>query len=233
MLNEKKTVELIVKGEIDINGISIKNIEGGFGDGLKCMSIPDIASVHNQPIKEINRRINENRTRFRDGIDIIDIKNCGGFEPLQLGMSQMQVSKAKNIYILSERGYSKLIKLLTDEASWEAYDLLLDNYFHLREENKTIKHYIRNNNRLTDKCLLNLDGQKKEESDFIFLVNNAVRNEVERAIEQLGIKAGVIALKSGMRDNTMSAWRTRKMTFQFDQLEKITEVISKFKDLLD
>jgi hypothetical protein len=230
---KNQTVELIVKGEIDINGITIKNIEGGFGENFKCMSIPDIANIHNQEIKEINRRINDNRKRFRDGIDIIDIKNSGGCEPLQLGMSQMQVSKAKNIYILSERGYSKLIKLLTDEASWEAYDLLLDNYFHLREEVKEIKHYIRNNNRLTNKCLLNLDGQKDEDSDFTFLTNNAVRNEVVRAIDQLGIKAGVLAIKSGIRESVFSLWRTRKTSLTFDQLENITNVIARFKELLD
>lgn len=231
---KKKIVNLVVKGEVDINGISIKHIEGGFGEGLRYMTINDIATIHNQPTKEITRRINDNRQRFKDGIDILDIK-AGGFEPLgsTLGYSKQSFNQANNIYVLSERGYSKLIKLLTDEKSWEAYDTLLDNYFRLREENKKLRKYSRSNNRFTTKCLLNLDGRKETETDFLFLTNNAVRNEVERIIDVVGVKAGVIAVNASLSENTISNWRTRRTSLDFVDLEKIVNVISKFKEFVE
>ena len=34
----------------------------------------EIAEIHNQPLGEINRRINENRKHFTDGKDVIDLK---------------------------------------------------------------------------------------------------------------------------------------------------------------
>jgi predicted metal-dependent phosphotriesterase family hydrolase len=80
---------------------------------------------------------------------------------------------------------------------------------------------------------MNLDGKKQDDSEFIHLINNAVRNEVERAIEQIGIKAGVIAVNSGQSENTISNWRTRRTTLDVDQLESITNVIAKFKDFLE
>ena len=231
---KKKSVNLVIKGEIDINGISIKHIEGGFGEGLKCMAINDIATIHNQPTKEITRRINDNRKRFKDGVDILDIK-ASGYEPLgsKFGYSKQSFSQANNIYVLSERGYSKLIKLLTDEKSWEAYDLLLDNYFRLREENKKLRKYSRSNNRFTTKCLLNLDGKKETESDFLFLTNNAVRNEVERIIELVGVKAGVIAVNAGITEGVISNWRTRRTNLPMEDLEKIVNVIAKFKEFVE
>lgn len=231
---KKKSVNLVIKGEIDINGISIKHIEGGFGENLKCMTVTDIATIHNQPTKEITRRINDNRKRFKDGIDILDIK-AGGYEPLgsELGYSKQSFNQANNIYVLSERGYSKLIKLLTDEKSWEAYDTLLDNYFRLREENKKLRKYSRSNNRFTTKCLLNLDGKKETESDFLFLTNNAVRNEVERIIELVGVKAGVIAVNAGITEGVISNWRTRRTNLPMEDLEKIVYVIAKFKEFVE
>ena len=108
---EKKTVELVVKGEIDINSITIKNIEGGFGENLKCLTINDISEVLDIDIKEANRKINTYRDFFRDGIDIIDLKTGGDLSPvLEMGYTQAQIGNANNIYVLSERGYFKFIK---------------------------------------------------------------------------------------------------------------------------
>ena len=37
-----------------------------------------------------------------------------------------------SIYILSERGYSKLLKLLDDDLAWEIYDEFVDKYFNMK-----------------------------------------------------------------------------------------------------
>lgn len=36
-----------------------------------------------------------------------------------LGYSKMQVSKAEHIYLLSERGYAKLVKIMDTDLAWE------------------------------------------------------------------------------------------------------------------
>ncbi|PGS62048.1 hypothetical protein COC69_32485, partial [Bacillus cereus] len=43
------------------------------------------------------------------------------------------------IYILSERGYAKLLKILEDDTAWVLYDKLVDEYFNLRAVNKQVK----------------------------------------------------------------------------------------------
>lgn len=128
--------ELHILGKQNIAGYQFTGIEGGFGEGKKAMLVKEIAEIHDRPIKEINRRINENCTRFKKGIDIIDLKS-GAFNPpqlLNLGFSNMQVAKSNNIYLLSERGYAKLLKILEDDTAWELYDRFVDGYFSMRSQ---------------------------------------------------------------------------------------------------
>jgi len=54
-------------------------------------------------------------------------------------ITQNAANRSQNIYILSERGYSKLLKILEDDVAWEQYEKLVDGYFNMRraiKENK-------------------------------------------------------------------------------------------------
>ncbi|MDY7965417.1 ORF6N domain-containing protein [Bacillus thuringiensis] len=128
--------QLQVIGKQNVAGYEFTGIEGGFGEGKKAMLVKEIAEIHNRPIKEINRRINENHIRFTNGVDIIDLKS-GAFNPPQLsnlGFSNMQIAKSNNIYLLSERGYAKLLKILEDDTAWELYNQFVDGYFNIRKQ---------------------------------------------------------------------------------------------------
>ena len=88
-----------VKGTQEFMGKEIPVVEGGFGEGKRCLTDKTIAEIHNQPIPEIRRRINDNVKRFKTDIDIIDLKvmaeSHNNLELLQpLGYSKMQISKA-------------------------------------------------------------------------------------------------------------------------------------------
>lgn len=125
---------LILKGKIKIDNMEFHHLEGGFGKDKKAMLVKDIAEIHNQQFGEINRRINDNIKRFKNGVDIVDIK-ANGFEPLgmSLGFTRQSFNQTRNIYLLSERGYSKLLKILEDDFAWEQYEKLVDGYFNMRK----------------------------------------------------------------------------------------------------
>lgn len=129
---------LAIKNEVIVAGIKIPNINGGFGENKKSMLVKHIAEIHNKELKHVNETINDNIGRFKDFVDIIDVKSNSEFVVALTDhniFSKMQVAKANNIYLLSERGYAKLIKLFNDDKSWELYDQLLDEYFELRDGN--------------------------------------------------------------------------------------------------
>lgn len=127
MMNDLKVLGTEKIGKFEFTGI-----EGGFGENKKAMLVKDIATIHDRPVKAINQAINMNRARFKDGIDVIDLKIESGSIKLTEFFNRQQIANSNNIYLLSERGYAKLLKILEDDKAWEIYDELVDNYFNMR-----------------------------------------------------------------------------------------------------
>ncbi len=131
---------LKVLGTEKIGKFKFTGIEGGFGEGKKAMLVRDIALVHNRPTYKISELINRNRKRFKDGIDILDLKSVIlPKDKEKYGFNQNAWNRSNHIYLLSERGYAKLLKIMDDDKAWDIYDKLVDNYFNMRvaiKENK-------------------------------------------------------------------------------------------------
>lgn len=127
--------DLKVIGKEHIGQYEFTGIEGGFGKGKRAMTVKDISQIHDTTVKRINELINRNRKRFKDGVDVIDLIGKGNFEVVlnDLGFNQNQINRSAHIYLLSERGYSKLLKILEDDTAWDIYDQLVDNYFNMRQ----------------------------------------------------------------------------------------------------
>lgn len=126
-------------GTKEVNGKEIKIIEGGFGAGQRVMLVQDIANQHDVEVKYINKLINKNISRFSVN-DILDLKTGSSKElVLDMGISNAQYGNAKNLYILSERGYPKLVSMMdnSNNKKWEIMDKLVDEYFSMKEIIKT------------------------------------------------------------------------------------------------
>ncbi|CAH0416143.1 ORF6N domain-containing protein [Periweissella fabaria] len=101
------------------------------------MLVRDIAKIHGTDTRTINQNIERNRNRFKDGTDIIDLKTNNIVITLSdNGFTQNQINRSKHIYLLSERGYSKLLKILEDDTAWDIYDKFVDGYFNMRKQVK-------------------------------------------------------------------------------------------------
>lgn len=140
---------LKVIGKQKVGEIQFTGIEGGFGENKKAMLVKDIAAIHRKQVKHINELINLNRTRFNDGVDVIDLKEDNFVVGLNdLGFSQNSINRSNNIYMLSERGYAKLLKILEDDTAWELYDKMVDGYFSMRQAIKENAPELLKNKRL-------------------------------------------------------------------------------------
>lgn len=179
---------LVLKGLININGIKFTHVEGGFGEGRKSMLVKEIAEIHLKGLREINQSINMNRERFKDGVDILDLKGTDFAINLIDNeiYSQNSINASRNIYILSERGYSKLLKILEDDFAWEQYEKLVDGYFNMRQ--------VVNNN------LQELSPQLQ------LLINMELKqNQLSAAIEET--KEEVRAIRDTIVINPGAEWR--------------------------
>lgn len=139
--------ELKINGTQEFMGLNIPVVLGGFGEGKKCISDKTIAEIHNQPVFEIRRRIGDNIKRFSEDVDFIDMKQRMGESQtleflLSLGYAKQSITQARHIYILSERGYAKLIKIMDTDYAWEVHDKLIDEYFALKELIDSIKSQL-------------------------------------------------------------------------------------------
>lgn len=132
--------EVQISGTQTFMGKEIPVILGGFGEGQKVMLAKTVAEIHEVETKYVNKLINKNHLRFKEGVDIIDLKTGSPKElVLQLGFTNAQWGNANNIYLLSERGYAKLIKIMDSDLAWDIHDKLIDEYFQLREEKRQQK----------------------------------------------------------------------------------------------
>ena len=149
-------MELKKTGLVKMNNYEFEGIEGGFGEYKKAISAADIAKIHKRELKEVNKLINNNREKFKDFIDVIDLLSDEKFEVILNNLGLKTSNGQKYAYILSERGYSKLLKFMDDELSYDLYEQLLDNYFRLRQEIQQISKQ--------DKMLLKIiNSNSKEE----------------------------------------------------------------------
>ncbi|WP_051459463.1 ORF6N domain-containing protein [Paenibacillus zanthoxyli] len=127
-----------INGMKVLSGIEIPNIVGGFGPGKKSMLAKSIAEIHGRQHYKVNELINANRKRFGEAVDLIDLKlpQYAEFAILLVDsgiISQNALNAALNLFLLSERGYAKLIKIFDDDLSWNKYDEILDGYFRARD----------------------------------------------------------------------------------------------------
>lgn len=130
-----------VQGTQQFMGKEIPVVLGGFGENQKVVTDKMVAEIHNTTPREIRKSINRNIKRFKGSLDFIDLKQPGDeittLEILdKLGYSKQAITQAEHIYLLSERGYAKLIKIMDTDLAWEIHDKLIDEYFHLREATK-------------------------------------------------------------------------------------------------
>ncbi|OMF01199.1 hypothetical protein BK124_00535 [Paenibacillus amylolyticus] len=145
----------IIRGKTFVGGIEVPNILGGFGPGKKSLLIKNISEMHGRELKHVNEAIVSNRKRFVDGVDVIDVKGTEfAVDLVDCGfLTQNSVNAANNIFIVSQRGYAKLIKIFDDDLSWDKYDEILDGYFrdnlssnqnqYFPQEDKDLTHFKR------------------------------------------------------------------------------------------
>ena len=125
--------ELQVKGTQKLNGKDVTIIEGGFGEGQKCILANDIAGQHGLELRVINQMIDRNITRYTKD-DLLDL--CDeNFKITACDLGLITSNRQKHCYILSERGYIKLVSSMANDndKKWEVMDEVINNYFKMRE----------------------------------------------------------------------------------------------------
>ena len=184
-------------GLIKVEEMEFHDIEGGFGEGKKSMLVKEIANIHGRELRLINEAINNNRKRFVDKVDIIDLKGTDFvIDLIDSGIyTRNSINASKNIYLLSERGYSKLLKILEDDFAWEQYDRLVDGYFNMRKEIKDNPY--KNLSKELQAIFIHDEKIQKIEEDIKHLQDDVPLYTSECEVLQNKLKAKIVKLLGG------------------------------------
>lgn len=137
--------ELQVKGTQEFMGIEIPVIEGGFGEGKRCILVKDVANIHGVEVKFLNRKIRENIEEFEKDIDLLEILEVlKQHQELseKLDVPQEALNRANEMYLLSESGYMALCSLLRTDKAREIRKQFRREYFSMREQVIAMSKYI-------------------------------------------------------------------------------------------
>lgn len=242
--------KLTVKGIKQIETMKFHDIEGGFGEGKKSMLVKEIAKIHSREFKHINEAINKNGTRFKENVDIIDLKSVDSIDRdflNQLGFSNSSISNANNIYLLSERGYAKLLKILEDDVAWEQYEKLVDGYFNMRGQAKQLSteeilelQYKYTKEVKEEVKELKEDFEEYKDNSPLFTIEC---KELQALVRRIGIKTLGGYKTPAYKDNSLRGrvyadiqhqlkrefGVTRYEAIKRSQMDKATEIITNYK----
>jgi len=142
MMENNNINKLVVKGTVKVCGIDVQNIYGGFIKDQKVMLAKTVAELHEMELKEVNRDISNHieDNYFEEGIDFIDLKNSviDTHSLLELGLTKQSIANSKNIYLLSQQGYTLLLKLLDTKLARKQYKIVIRDYFTIKEPKESI-----------------------------------------------------------------------------------------------
>jgi hypothetical protein len=126
--NEQLKWDIVCTGNevlVSDTTVKIQELYGGFGQGQKILTIPQIALLHaddpnnkeeiRTKVQRINELINKNKQGFINNIDIIDLKKYDvDFKKLKQFKiyKQSQIGNSKCLYIISLAGYCKLYNVM-------------------------------------------------------------------------------------------------------------------------
>ena len=127
--------DIKVNGTQIFMGIEIPVIEGGFGENCRVVSAKTISQIHDTNLKEINQSINRliKKNRIKESVEYIDMFSSEILKVTAGDLGLLTSNGQKQCFILSERGYSKLIKYMDDDKSWDIMDNFIDEYFAMRQ----------------------------------------------------------------------------------------------------
>lgn len=114
---------LLAAQRIDILGVALSPIEYG---GVRVMTLAMVDQVHQRPEGTAGRNFRENRARFIEGEDYQKV--CA--DEIRTHKILPISNKAhEDVILLTETGYSMLVKSFTDDLAWDVQRQLVKSYF--------------------------------------------------------------------------------------------------------
>lgn len=112
-----------VSGKVEIGGVGLVPIEYR---GVRVLTLSMMDRVHQRPDGTARRNLNEHRARLIEGEDFFDLT---ADEIRTQSLGDAFPPRTPKGTILTETGYSMLVKSFTDDLAWDVQRQLVKSYF--------------------------------------------------------------------------------------------------------
>lgn len=154
--------------------------------GHRVVTFKDIDTVHERPEGTARKRFNDNKVRFIEGEDFIEVTEPS--EIRTLGLERPQGGVPEKIILITEQGYLMLVKSFTDDLAWKVQRQLVNTYFRARKplsQLEILQQSIEVLNR-HDKELKQIDGRMNK-LEFDIPLYGSEADELSRHVKRKGV----------------------------------------------
>lgn len=186
--------------------------------GQRVLTTNQLAESFGTDSRRVSENFNANKSRYSEGkhfylVEGEDLKHFG--EQYGNSVSVMRVSK---LYLWTEKGAWMHAKSLNTDRAWEAYEMLVDDYYQIKQpELQTVESFLTNpdtiikiaENWKAEKTLRIAAEQKIEEDKPKVIFAEALEtskdsilvNEMAKLLRQNGVQIGQKRLFEWLRQN--------------------------------
>ena len=127
---KNETKNLILKGGIIIYPKEYEN--------QRVVTMWDISEIHKKDMNDIKQTFQRNRNRFILNEDYFCIKKDEKLKPQNVVFKELWdfAPAMRELILLTEKGYFKIIKSFKDDLSWDIYEIMIESYFILKKVQK-------------------------------------------------------------------------------------------------
>lgn len=146
------------------DGRKFTKLVGGFGEGCPILTDKQVGELLGYArVRTVRNIFNDNIERFEENVDFIDlVQRATDSSTLKgLGYSPQSIKQSKNIYIFSQSGFLKYLKIATSEESFKRYEDFIEDYFKTKVELKVVENTLQ-------------EELEKLENDKIFIYGKSV-----------------------------------------------------------
>ncbi|MGE5606200.1 MAG: ORF6N domain-containing protein [Bacteroidota bacterium] len=170
-------------------------------NGQRVVTFKDIDEQHQRPNGTAGRNFRENRKHFLLNVDFFELNQPD--EIRRLGFFQRpQGGFPKTLILLTESGYSMLVKPFTDDLSWAVQRQLVNGYFRAKKmeelainiiDPQIFEQAIMQSNQINQLCLKTIE----QNTQVLAAMNQKIDNLIETVIQNNSPSNSELPSKSG------------------------------------
>lgn len=210
--------ELIIKGQTTVLGKEMPVIYGGFDDNQRTILAKTVAELHGIELRAVNQNISRHLSDgyFEEGIDYVDLKKSitDSDRLLEIGFTKQSIANSENIYLLSQQGYSLLLKLMDTELARRQYKEVIRDYFRIKAESRSDSYTIEDPIERAKRWIQEQEEKKLLQAENVVMKPKALFADsvaasttsilvadLAKILKKNGVEIGEIRLWKWMRDN--------------------------------